>query len=468
MKFDLSKIKNKLLVKYPFFGNITANVKYIVDNSEKTACTDGTDIYYNEEFMNKLTEDQQVFILAHEVCHIAFNHIKRMEKRDMDVWNIVTDAVINAFLQEDKLPIVEGGIDFPWASEYNADDLYEVFIKDKELLDKIKKALSKMKQNVDSKQGNGSSSGQSQGDPSDSNSVSNSGGDGDEDEEGKSYGHDSHSRWKKVKKQEDKSGSGKDKGKDDNKDGNSGETEEEAKERRRKKRIENEQEAFEEDGEKKSFEKNRKDKKEQLEKMRDDINKRQVSHQAGTGPATYQRQLGDIGRQKQLIDWRKSLRDSITYDYDWSYKNASIEDNIVKSNLEGIPHAEVEIVLDTSGSIDAELLRTFLRECKNIMLTAKIKVGCFDTEFYGFHTIRNENDINNLEFAGGGGTNFDVAVGAFTRKVVNKIIFTDGYANMPKETVRCIWVVFGDTSIKPKGGKVIPIDYNELMKKRRK
>ena len=31
MKFNLSEIKNKVLVKYPFFGNITTNVKYHID-----------------------------------------------------------------------------------------------------------------------------------------------------------------------------------------------------------------------------------------------------------------------------------------------------------------------------------------------------------------------------------------------------------------------------------------------------
>ena len=54
---------------------------------------------------------------------------------------------------------------------------------------------------------------------------------------------------------------------------------------------------------------------------------------------------------------------------------------------------ETEIVLDTSGSIDDKLLRNFLRECKNILNFYKIKVGCFDTKFYGFTEIKNMKDI---------------------------------------------------------------------------
>ena len=48
---------------------------------------------------------------------------------------------------------------------------------------------------------------------------------------------------------------------------------------------------------------------------------------------------------------------------------------------------------------------------------------------------------------------------------LNKIIFTDGQAPMPKETVRnVIWIVFGNEKIKPKGGRVISITGEQLQK----
>jgi len=110
------------------------------------------------------------------------------------------------------------------------------------------------------------------------------------------------------------------------------------------------------------------------------------------------------------------------------------------------------------------LLKNFLRECKNILKSSKVKVGCFDTKFYGFNEIRNEKDIDNMEFVGRGGTNFDTAVNAFSRRVENKIIFTDGKANMPKKSVNAIWVVFGRTKINPPGSKVIHITDEQLKK----
>jgi predicted metal-dependent peptidase len=82
--------------------------------------------------------------------------------------------------------------------------------------------------------------------------------------------------------------------------------------------------------------------------------------------------------------------------------------------------------------------------------------------FYGFHDIRTEKDIEKVPFEGGGGTDFDVAVNAFSNRVDNRIVFTDGLAPMPNKKVRAIWLVYGDGSIKPDGGKVIHITPDKL------
>ena len=143
-------------------------------------------------------------------------------------------------------------------------------------------------------------------------------------------------------------------------------------------------------------------------------------------------------------------------------KDYFIEDGVVVANLEEQPMPETEIVLDTSGSINEVLLKNFLRECKNILQHTKLKVGCFDIMFYGFHEIRTEEDIENMQFKGGGGTDFNVAVKAFSRRVENKIIFTDGEASMPNMPLDAIWMEFGGKKINPKGGRVIHITPEQL------
>ena len=51
MKYDITALKRKMLVKYPLFGSVVANVHYKEDKEIPTAGTDGETIYYNPEFL---------------------------------------------------------------------------------------------------------------------------------------------------------------------------------------------------------------------------------------------------------------------------------------------------------------------------------------------------------------------------------------------------------------------------------
>ena len=73
-----------------------------------------------------------------------------------------------------------------------------------------------------------------------------------------------------------------------------------------------------------------------------------------------------------------------------------------------------------------------------------------------------EEDIDNMRFVGGGGTDFNTAINAFSRRVENKIIFTDGEADMPEKSFDAIWIVFGNRKINPKGGRIIQITKEQL------
>lgn len=485
MSFDIESIKRKMLVKYPFFGSVVANVDYRANKNVPTAGTDGKVIHYNPDFLSKLSVEEQTFIFAHEVCHIAFNHILRSEGKEPAIWNTATDAVINAFLKRDGLKMVKGGVDMADAINYDAEQLYEKLLQEKQQQGQGQGNQSQQQngqqgqqgqseQNQSGQGGSGEQNqqeqlqdsqsqsqngqGQSQSSESQSGQEDTSGsGDSSSREEKQDVGHDTHSMWEDAIKKHKEEQAKKDKkesilDKLFNRDKQE-KTPEQSE-------IEKKQEEIEQLGEKEAFKKNLEEKKKELEEL-----KKALSQQAmGPGSSTNRdvRNITDIGRAKPLIDWRYVLREAIKYDADWSYRNATIEDGVINANLEEQPMPETEIVLDTSGSINETLLKNFLRECKNILQHSRLKVGCFDTEFYGFHEIRTEEDIENMRFEGGGGTNFDVAVGAFSRRVENKIIFTDGDARMPDMQLDAIWIVFGEIKINPKGGKVIQIDDEQL------
>ncbi len=510
MKYDIAALKRKMLVKYPFFGSVVASVGYKENKDISTAGTDGEIIYYNPEYLEKLSVEEQTFIFAHEVCHIAFNHILRSEGKDHELWNIATDGVINQFLKRDGLKMAPGVVDMAEAINYDAEQLYEKLLQEKQQRQQqsgqdnsqqnqqgnqqqsssgsqggnnqqqpqsqqdngeTQNQEQNQEQSSDggqsgdnqqqpqSQQGNsGSGSSQEQKKQSQEQGGCESGEDSQKEDKSKQdVGHDTHGMWeqavKKHKEQQEKT---------DKKESLLDKLLGKDKKGKEKTELEKKQEELKSMGEKEAFKKNLEDKKKQLEELKEAISKQ--ASQAGTSTNRDIRTVNDIGTAKPLIDWRYVLRETIKYDVDWSYKNATLEDGVVSANLEEQPMPETEIVLDTSGSINEVLLKNFLRECKNILQHTKLKVGCFDTKFYGFHEIRTEEDIEKMLFEGGGGTNFDVAVGAFSRRVENKIIFTDGKASMPDMPLDAIWIVFSGIKINPKGGKVIYIDDEKLEK----
>lgn len=175
--------------------------------------------------------------------------------------------------------------------------------------------------------------------------------------------------------------------------------------------------------------------------------------------------LEDPGLARAVAGLSELLEPSLQVDYDW-FPGNTIRDGMLRYDFRAYPVSRAEILLDTSASVDADLLRYFVRGVKALMREdAVVRVGCFDTKFYGFRDITCEADIDNLELRGAGGTDFTVAVEAFTGDAENQIIFTDGYAEMPEQSCNAIWVVYGSMPIYPKGGRVIYVKPSEEKEK---
>lgn len=421
MKYDIEAVKRKMLIKYPFFGSVTANVDYKETVEIDTMATDGETIYYNRKYVETLDQSEQIFVFAHEVCHIAFNHIMKSDGKVPKIWNMATDAVINQWLKKDKLTMPQYGVNIEDAINYDSEELYEKLLEEQTKNQQTKKNTEDW---------------QSQEQQT-------------EEKEEQDVGHDTHRMWPEAVK----------KRKQEEKTENSGEQKQNDEEENV---VRQKQKELEKLGESESFSKNRELKKRNLEELKREII--ESSLQAGTKTNGETRSLENIGASKPLIDWRYILRETINYEVDWSYKNATIEDGVVTPYLEEQQVPKTEILLDTSESVSTALLKNFVRECKNIVQYSKVEVGCFDTRFYGFHEIRTEEDIEKMDYQGRGGTDFNVAVEAFSRRVENKIIFTDGQAPMPEMTIDAIWIVYGGKKIKPRGGRVIHITDEQLKK----
>ena len=188
------------------------------------------------------------------------------------------------------------------------------------------------------------------------------------------------------------------------------------------------------------------------------------SRQAGDMQGAQDREIEDPGLAHAVAGLSDLLEPSLQLDYDW-FPADRIRDGILVEQFKPYPVPHAEILLDTSASIDKDLLRAFVRAVRDLLREdAVVKVGCFDTEFYGFQEIHSEKDISSLEIKGAGGTNFETAVKAFTGDAETKIIFTDGYADMPTTRCDAIWLVYSDTPVSPPGGRVLYVRKPEEIK----
>ena len=123
--------------------------------------------------------------------------------------------------------------------------------------------------------------------------------------------------------------------------------------------------------------------------------------QAGDMQGAQDREIEDPGLAHAVAGLSDLLEPSLQLDYDW-FPADRIRDGILVEQFRPYPVPHAEILLDTSASIDKDLLRAFVRAVRDLLREdAVVKVGCFDTEFYGFQEIHSEKDIATLEIKGG-------------------------------------------------------------------
>ena len=137
MTYDITTLKRRITAAYPFFGSLAAGAGYIETAGIGTVSNDGRNVLYDPEYLAGLSDGHQMFVLAHELCHIAFGHASRGAGKDPAVWADATDAVINQMLKRDGMEMIPGGIDYPEAIDHDAEEYYEILLSQKLDMDLI-------------------------------------------------------------------------------------------------------------------------------------------------------------------------------------------------------------------------------------------------------------------------------------------------------------------------------------------
>jgi predicted metal-dependent peptidase len=103
---NIKKARLDLLLNHPFFGSLIMQMPLQEVTWCPTAAVDGRYIYWNREFFKGLTVPEIIFVLAHEIMHIAYDHLGRRSHRDPEYWNMANDYVINSMLHNEKIGVM--------------------------------------------------------------------------------------------------------------------------------------------------------------------------------------------------------------------------------------------------------------------------------------------------------------------------------------------------------------------------
>ena len=130
-KQELQMIKQGVANHFPLLASLTPKITFAETSNVQTAATDGKHVFYSNSYTCQLTFEEKIFLFAHEIMHIAFDHVLRSGTKDPEIWNYATDAVINQMLKASGLPMPAGGIDLPEAAGKSAEEVYADLIQAK-------------------------------------------------------------------------------------------------------------------------------------------------------------------------------------------------------------------------------------------------------------------------------------------------------------------------------------------------
>lgn len=94
----------------PFYSYIVMhmNTSATVSEDLPTAAVNAKgDLFYNPEWFISLKKSEQIFVLAHEASHMSLLTHVRLGNRDMQLWNVATDLIINHMLRQDGYDIIK-------------------------------------------------------------------------------------------------------------------------------------------------------------------------------------------------------------------------------------------------------------------------------------------------------------------------------------------------------------------------
>jgi len=106
----ITKARARLLVRAPFIGSIALGLAWVNAPDIGTMATDGRSVWFNPAWCESHGVEKTMGVIAHEVLHVVNRHHLRRGERDVELWNVAADLLINRLLEDDKYVLPPDGL----------------------------------------------------------------------------------------------------------------------------------------------------------------------------------------------------------------------------------------------------------------------------------------------------------------------------------------------------------------------
>lgn len=113
----MKRARTMLLLHHPFWGYLAAKLVLKESTRHPTMATDGKYLWFNPGFTKKLTANQTLTGVAHEVGHCACQHHERRGAREPSKWNKAGDFAVNLMLKDSGFPEIRIPNEFEWCCD---------------------------------------------------------------------------------------------------------------------------------------------------------------------------------------------------------------------------------------------------------------------------------------------------------------------------------------------------------------
>lgn len=433
----------RLLCDNGFFGLLLMHTKMGLSEKYPTCYNNGSCIFFNPDFLDRINDDELKYVLMHEVMHIVLHHLERgRELIEDEKYNKASDIVVNSAIleanrgDEKSITLREFGVGehiTPKGDEgylYSVEEIFKMLmaVRAKGKKDGSGGKASPTESCPENGEGNeGSPNGGGKGGKAGKSKAGEGGsmqGDGDSSERNGQNpgGFDWHLPPK-----------------------NSG------------------QSSDEEEFEHQMWMSHIKAAKEAMEQ-------RFGSETRGLVPACVERKFDEL--EKPITDWRTVLNEFIQEeinDYSFTPPDRRFDDSpffLPDYNEKDDSVRDILFFIDTSGSMSDGMITQAYSEIKGAIdqFNGKLTgwLGFFDAVIVPPVRFEDEGEFRIIRPKGGGGTDFDIIFRYVQEEMeeppISIIILTDGYAPYPDEKeamgIPVLWMINNEKS-NPPWGRVV-------------